>query len=81
MTATEPQTKTPLLAWEVELRSHICIVFAATKSKAQWIATKAYWEAYGNNEGWPRAVAFRRPDLDNSKLRFDQPRAYGPEYV
>ena len=69
-----------LVAWEVDIRSHTCIVFASTKVKAQWIATKAYWEAYDRN-GWPRAVASRRPDLDNSKLRFEKPRAYGPEYV
>ena len=75
--------KRPLLAWDVELHDMHCIVFAATKAKAQWLATKSYWEAYGRGTGeWPRAVAHRAPHYDNSAIRHQpQQRAWGEDYV
>ena len=70
------------LAWQVELHDMRCIVFAATKAKAQWIATKSYWNAFGRRKGeWPRAVAARAPRHDNARLRFDPPKTYAEEYV
>ena len=68
----------PLLAWEVEIHSMRCICFATTKAKAQWIAIKAYWEAYGKNE-WPRAVASRAERHDKNPKRFEKPKAYSEE--
>jgi hypothetical protein len=60
---------TPRLAWEVEINSMTCICFATTKAKAQWIATKSYWEAYGRRLGvWPRAKAWRKERYDKSRL-------------
>ncbi len=72
-----------LLAWEVELHSMTCICFAATKAKAQMMATKSYWEAYGRQKGeWPRARAWRKPIYDNSALRFsDRQRAWTLDHV
>lgn len=62
-----------LLAWEVEIRSVTCIVFATTKAKAQMIATKSYWDAYGRNKGeWPGARARRAARHDRSALRFEK---------
>jgi len=71
-----------LLAWEVEIRGLRCIAFAATKAKAQWIATKGYWDAYGRRKGeWPRADAKRAPRHDNARLKHDGPKTYSEEYV
>ena len=73
---------TGALAWHVEIDSSSCVVFAATKAKAQWIATKSYWNAgYGRHKVWPRAKAFRAERHDQSVLRFMQPRAWIEEYV
>lgn len=72
-----------LLAWEVVIHDMTCICFATTKAKAQWLATKSYWEAYGRRLGeWPRAVAHRAERYDKSSLRL-QPnqKAWGEEYV
>ena len=64
-----------VLAWSVEIRSMTCIVFAITKVKAQMIATKSYWDAYGRRKGeWPRARAFRAACYDKSSLRFETDR-------
>jgi hypothetical protein len=72
----------PLLAWLVEINSMTCIVFAATKAKAQWIATKSYWEAgYGHRGQWPRAVASREPRYDKSTLKERPLQAYSEDYV
>lgn len=30
----------PVVAWEVEIRYLRCVVFATTKAKAQWVATR-----------------------------------------
>lgn len=68
------------VAWSVEIHSMTCIVFATTKAKAQWIATKSYWEAYTRN-GWPRAVATRCERFDKSPLRNEPPRAWCPDVV
>ncbi len=80
MTAPLTITSDAKLAWTVEIHDMTCVVFAATKAKAQWIATKSYWEAYGRN-GWPRAVAWRAKPYDKSRLRFEPPKAWGEEYV
>jgi hypothetical protein len=70
-----------LLAWEVEIHSMRCICFASTKAKAQWLATKSYWEAYGKNS-WPRARAWRAEHHDKSVLRFhEHQRAWGEDHV
>lgn len=70
-----------LLAWEVEIHSMRCICFATTKAKAQWIATRSYWEAYGKNT-WPRAAAFRAEHYDKSALRFlPGQRAWSEDHV
>ncbi len=75
-------TCSALLAWRVEIDSSSCIVFATTKAKAQWIATKSYWDAgYGRHKVWPRAKAFRVPSHDQSALRFKQQRAWIEDYV
>lgn len=72
-----------LLAWEVELHDMTCVCFASTKAKAQWLATKSYWEAYGRRKGeWPRAAASRAPQHDKSALRFEKrQKAWSPDYV
>jgi len=71
-----------LLAWDVEIHDMHCVTFAPTKAKAQWIATKAYWGAYGRRKGeWPRARAARAPRHDNARLRHEPPKAYSEEYV
>jgi hypothetical protein len=75
-----PEPTTDRVAWTVEIHSMTCVVFATTKAKAQWIATKGYWEAYTNN-GWPRAKAFRAEHYDRSPLRFDPPKAFSEEWV
>ncbi len=67
------------LAWEVEINYMSCVVFAATKSKAKWIAVKAYWEAYGRRKNWPHCTVARRPYYD--KFPGEAGRAYSPEYV
>ncbi|GEM_PF-6338320 len=70
-----------ILAWEVKIRSMSCIVFAATKAKAQWLATKSYWEAFGRN-GWPCACATRAERYDKSALRFHpNQKAWCEDYV
>jgi len=75
---TEPE----LLAWEVDIRSMTCIVFAPTKPKARWIAVKSYWDAFGHRKGeWPNAVAKRRPTLDSFHRKHEKQQAWVPEYV
>jgi len=93
MTDTIPQTNdanrscagapgSAVLAWDVEIHDLHCIVFAETKAKAQWVATKSYWEAYGRRKGeWPRARAVRAPRHDNSRLGLEPPKAYSEDYV
>ena len=78
-----PLPSSDLLAWEVVISDMTCICFATTKAKAQWIATKSYWEAYGRRLGvWPRAVAHRAERHDKSVLRFrEQKQAWGEDYV
>lgn len=65
------------VAWIVKIKDMTCVVFALTKAKAQWIATRCYWDAgYGGNEGWPRAKASRATHYDKSYYRNEPPRAY-----
>jgi hypothetical protein len=71
-----------LLAFEVEIHSMRCIVFARTAPKARWIAVRGYWEAYGRGKGgWPRPIARRISRLDNSSLKDHPSRCWAPEYV
>jgi len=72
-----------LLAWFVELHSMTCVTFATTKAKAQWMATKSYWDAYGRRKGeWPRARASRAEHYDKSALRHATPqRAWCEDHV
>ena len=82
MTQPEPLITPERVAWTVEIKDMTCVVFASTKAKAQWIATRAYWDAgYGSNEGWPRAKAFRAPCYDKSYYRNEPARAYSEDYV
>lgn len=82
---TDTQTAPPpaIVAWEVEIHDMRCIVFTTTKAKAQWIATKSYWEAFGRRLGeWPRAKAWRAERHDKSPARLQQPpRALSEDYV
>ena len=78
--AAPPVRSEPLLAWEVEIHAMKCIVFTTTKAKAQWLAVKAYWEAY-SRDGWPQAKAIRAERYDTSALRNQGRRAWCPEYV
>lgn len=73
----------PLLAFEVEIHSLTCVVFAATPAKARWIAVRSYWEAgYGRGSGtWPRPKATRAPAFDNCQLKDRGGRAWVPEYI
>lgn len=68
------------VAWEVEIHSMSCIVFAATKAKAKWLAVKAYWDAYSRNGSWPSTSVARRPFYDKFPHR-NEAKAYSPEYV
>jgi hypothetical protein len=71
-------------AWEVEIHSMICIVFAETKAKACWQAVKGYRNAFGHRKGyWPRPTASRATWADSSPLRDrdEDQRAWSPEYV
>jgi hypothetical protein len=71
-----------LLAWEVEIHDMRCICFAPTKAKAQWIATKSYWEAYGRTGQWPRARAWRAERHDKSRLALKtRQQAWSEDYV
>ncbi len=80
MTSPTPR-QLQILAWEVEIHSMRCIVFAATKAKAKWIAVKGYWEAYGKN-GWPNPTAGRAELYDRSALRSHaKQRAWSEDHV
>jgi hypothetical protein len=68
-----------LCAWEVEINYLTCIVFAATKPKAKWLAVKSYWDAYSYSGSWPHTSVARRPQYDCFPYR--EPKAYSPEYV
>lgn len=67
------------VAWEIEINYMSCVVFAATKAKAKWLAVKSYWEAYGDRRSWPHTNVARRPQYDRFPYR--EPKAYSPEYV
>lgn len=69
----------PSVAWEVEINYMTCIVFAATKAKAKWLAVKSYWDAYSRNGSWPHTSVARRPQYDRFPYR--ERKAYSPEYV
>ena len=80
MSAQNP-TAPALLAWTVEIHSMTCVVFAATRAKAKWIAVKAYWEAYGRN-GWPNPICNRAECYDRSVLRHEAKHVpFSEEYV
>lgn len=69
----------PSVAWEVEINYMSCIVFAATKAKAKWLAVKSYWDAYSRSGSWPHTSVARRPQYDRFPHR--EAKAYSPEYV
>lgn len=73
---------TDLLAFEVEIDAMRCVVFAATRAKAQWLAVKGYRAAgYGTDGSWPRAKASRAPRYDRSPLRERGPKCWAPGHV
>ncbi len=75
-------SETGRVAWRVEIFEDSCVVFALTKAKAQWIAVRSYWDAYGRNQGWPPARAAREPRFDLCCLRFEsRQRAFTEEHV
>lgn len=75
-------TDPAILAWEVEINAMRCIVFAATRDKAKWVAVKAYREAYGGGrKEWPNPAAVRAPRFESSLLRNEPPRAWSESYV
>ena len=75
------QTELPKVAWRVCVNGWGCITFAATKSKAKWIAVKGYWDAYGKNGSWPSTQARRAEIYDKSYLRNDPPRPFTEDWV
>ncbi|MCX6497180.1 MAG: hypothetical protein NTU93_00085 [Arthrobacter sp.] len=75
---TDPQPR--LLAWRVEIYDIVCIVFAATRDKAKWIAVRGYWDAFGRRQ-WPRPTARRAEVYDNSPRRLDPPQAWNEDYL
>ena len=73
---------TQLLAFDVEIGTTHCIVFAATASKARWLAVKGYREAgYGSIGAWPSPHAKRAEIYDNSPLKLKAQKCWVPEYV
>jgi hypothetical protein len=76
-------TALPVVAWEVEIYSMRCIVFATTAPKARWVAVRSYWEAgYGQKGMWPRPHAARCSAFDKSYLaQEDATKAYTWDYV
>lgn len=65
MTKRKPSGRA--VCWCVEISGLRCYVFTDTKPRAQWLATKGYWGAYGRRRGeWPRASASRCPAHDSS---------------
>jgi len=73
---------TQLLAFDVEIGATHCIVFAATASKARWLAVKGYREAgFGSCGTWPRPRAKREARYDNSPLKLKAQKCWTPEYV
>lgn len=77
--------KTPAdaIAFEVEVNSLVCIVFAATVEKARWTAVKCYREAYGNDGTWPSVQCRRVPELDKSSLnrQSNAGKSFSPDYA
>jgi len=70
------------VAWIVEIDGEICIAFAETRSKAQWIATRTYWDAFGRVKGkWPKVRACRAKTYDNSYLAQKPQTAFTEEHV
>lgn len=76
-------TEQPKLAWEVAINDMRCVVFAATKPKARWIAVRSYWDTgYGRGSGnWPSCRAWRVHVLDSSPLRHQPAKAWAPEFA
>lgn len=75
----------PLLAWRVEINYMSAVVFAATHPKAKWAAVHAYWEAYGDHNGWPSVSAVRAPEFDGHWIAKEpwraRGRAFSEEYL
>lgn len=70
------------VAWTVEIGGMTCVVFAATKAKAQWLAVKFFWDAgFGRPRQWPRPVAYRAETYDRSSKRFTKSQAWSEEHI
>lgn len=71
------------VAWEVEINSMSCIVWAETAARARYQAVKGYWAAFGRMRGvWPRAVAGRAALFDNVPAHLkDSGRCFSRDYV
>ena len=72
-----------LLAFDVRIDDMHCICFAMSAPKARWMAVHGYWDAgFGRRGLWPRAVATRKPEYDNSPIRkMGKGKCWVPEYV
>jgi hypothetical protein len=71
-----------LQAFGVRVNGTLCIVFAATRPKAKWVAVKAYREAgYGKRGEWPIISICRDPMYDDHHFSRSAPRAYTEEHV
>lgn len=70
-------------AYDVEINSMHCVVFAETAPKARWMAVKGYRAAgYGTNGLWPRPVSHRLPKYDNNPLADrENGSCWSPDYV
>jgi hypothetical protein len=69
-----------VVAWEIEINYMSCVVFAATKAKAKWLAVKSYWSAYSRSGSWPHTSIVRRPQYDRFP-HLGEAKAFSPEYV
>lgn len=74
-------TDLPLVAWELEVNGHSCVVYAASAAKAKWRAVKSYWEAYDRRDGWPPISIARAPFYDRAFKYLDGAGPHTPEHV
>ena len=71
-----------VVAWEVNIDSMRCFVFAATAPKARWLAVRGYWEAgYGRKGLWPNTSAYRAERYDNSPRRNEIEKCFSEEWL
>lgn len=67
-------------AYRVTIDNIGAIVFAGTRSRAKWIAVRAYWEA-GFPKKWPAVKAVRCPVYDNHPCGDLDGRAWNERYL